>query len=325
MQPAQFFSSANVLIVAGKGGVGKTVAAATIATSAARSGLSVLLVEVSGRSSSAPMFGAEPQGYEEATAVHEAGPDRSGSVTLKSITPDQALVEWLANHGFNRLIGRLASSGILEIVATATPGIKDLLILGRIKAFADEGTYDLIVVDAPAAGHAVGFLRSPRGVRDVARTGVLHRQAVEVLDLIGDPDRCQVMLVTIPEETPVNELIETSFAVEDELGVRLGPVIVNAVLPTIEGLDDDLDAASLDAVAPELGDDERAALSTAAAFRAGRAALQAEQIERLGTSLPLPQIRLPQLFGTSIGPDEIGVLADELTAAIVDLPEVVSP
>ena len=314
MQPAQFFSSANVLIVAGKGGVGKTVAAATIATSAARAGLSVLLVEVSGRSSSAPLFGAEPQGYEEATVVHEAGTDGSGSVTLKSITPDQALVEWLANHGFNRLIGRLASSGILEIVATATPGIKDLLILGRIKAFSDDGTYDLIVVDAPAAGHAVGFLRSPRGVRDVARTGVLHRQAVEVLELIGDPDRCQVMLVTIPEETPVNELIETSFAVEDELGVRLGPVIVNAVLPDIDGLDTQLDAAELG-----LDDDEHAALSTAAAFRAGRAALQAEQIGRLGERLPLPQIRLPQLFGTGIGPAEIETLADSLSEAIGEL------
>jgi anion-transporting ArsA/GET3 family ATPase len=319
MQPAQFFSSANVLIVAGKGGVGKTVTAATIAASAARTGLSVLLVEVSGRSSSAPLFGAEPQGYEEATVVHEAGPDGTGSVTLKSITPDQALVEWLANHGFNRLIGRLASSGILEIVATATPGIKDLLILGRIKAFADTDTYDLIVVDAPAAGHAVGFLRSPRGVRDVARTGVLHRQAEEVLELIGDPERCQVMLVTIAEETPVNELIETSFAVEDELGVRLGPVVVNAVLPQIDGLDPDR-IGSVD-----VSDDERTALETAAAFRAGRAALQAEQIERLEASLPLPQIRLPQLFGTQIGPDEIDVLADVLTTAIGELPEVVAP
>ena len=317
MQPAQFFSSANVLIVAGKGGVGKTVAAATIATSASRAGLSVLLVEVSGRSSSAPMFGAEPQGYEEAAVVTEAGPEGTGSVTLKSITPDQALVEWLANHGFNRLIGRLASSGILEIVATATPGIKDLLILGRIKAFVDEGTYDLIVVDAPAAGHAVGFLRSPRGVRDVARTGVLHRQAVEVLELIGDSDRCQVMLVTIPEETPVNELIETSFAVEDELGVRLGPVIVNAVLPAIDDLappGDDTD----------LSDDERRALTTAAEFRAGRAGLQAAQIERLGASLPLPQIRFPQLFGTGIGPDEIGELSEVLTAAIAELPGAVA-
>ena len=323
MQPAQFFSSANVLIVAGKGGVGKTVTAATIATSASRAGLSVLLVEVSGRSASAPMFGAEPQGYEEATVVHEAGPEGSGSVTIKSITPDQALVEWLANHGFNRLIGRLASSGILEIVATATPGIKDLLILGRIKAFVDEGAYDLIVVDAPAAGHAVGFLRSPRGVRDVARTGVLHRQAVEVLELIGDPERCQVVLVTIPEETPVNELIETSFAVEDELGVRLGPVVVNSVLPTVDGLGTDLDGKAAKGL--DLTDDDREALKTAAAFRAGRAALQDEQLERLGERLPLAQLRLPQLFGTRIGPDEVGELADILSAAIADLPEAVTP
>ena len=78
MQHAQFFSSADVLIVAGKGGVGKTVAAATMATAAARTGLSVLLVEVAGRSASAPMFGADPQGYEEATVLHEAGDDEVG-------------------------------------------------------------------------------------------------------------------------------------------------------------------------------------------------------------------------------------------------------
>lgn len=312
--------------MAGKGGVGKTVAAATMATAAARTGLSVLLVEVAGRSASAPMFGADPQGYEEATVLHEAGDDEVGSVTLKSITPDQALVEWLATHGFNRLIGRLASSGILEIVATATPGIKDLLVLGRIKALADERTYDLIVIDAPAAGHAVGFLRSPRGVRDVARTGVLHRQAGEVLDLIGDPDRCQVVLVTIPEETPVNELVETSFAVEEELGVRLGPVIVNAVLPKVAGLDIDLDNLT-DATEAELAlnDDERAALALAAAFRAGRAELQTDQLERLADLLPLTQIRFPQLFGTTVGPDEIAQLADVLTEAITALPEPVSP
>ncbi|MEM9521350.1 MAG: ArsA-related P-loop ATPase [Actinomycetota bacterium] len=319
MQPAQFFSSANVLIVAGKGGVGKTVAAATIATAAAQADLNVLLVEVGGRSASAPMFGAEPQGYEEATVVHEAGPNGSGSITLRSITPDEALVEWLATHGFNRLVGRLASSGILEIVATATPGIKDLLILGRIKALVDEARFDLIVVDAPAAGHAIGFLRSPRGVRDVARTGVLHRQAVEVLDLIGDPERCQVMLVTIPEETPINELIETSFAVEDELDVRLGPVVVNQVLPTITGLDQSLPALELSA--PELSADDRDALQTAAMFRSGRTNLQTEQLERLGELLPLPQIRLPQLFGTEIGPDEIDELAARLAQQIDALPE----
>ena len=131
------------------------------------------------------------------------------------------------------------------------------------------------------------------------------------------------MLVTIPEETPVNELIETSFAVEDELGVRLGPVVVNSVLPAVDGLRTDLDGKAAKGL--DLTDDDREALKTAAAFRAGRAALQDEQLERLGERLPLAQLRLPQLFGTRIGPDEVGELADILSAAIADLPEAVMP
>ena len=316
MDPGRFFASSRVLIVAGKGGVGKTVSAATIASAASRTGRSVLLVEVAGRSASAPIFGVEPQGYEQVIAVHEAdeGDPPRGRIALRSITPDQALVEWLATHGFKGLVTRMASSGVLEVVATATPGIKDLLVLGRIKALESEGDFDLIVVDAPAAGHALGFLRSPTGVRDAARSGTIHRQAVEVLDLISDPTRCQVVLVTIPEETPVNELIETSFAVEDEVGVRLGPVVVNSVLPALTGLDADL--ATLDVT-----DAERTALQTAADFRAGRAALQDEQLARLGTDLPLDQLRLPQLFGTTIGTDELAILADALLAGIEALPE----
>ena len=176
------------------------------------------------------------------------------------------------------------------------------------------GVADLIVVDAPAAGHAVGFLRSPVGVRDAARTGTLHRQAVEVLELIGDPERCRVMLVTIPEETPVNEVVETSFAIEDEAGVKLGPVIVNGVLPTLTGLDADL---------TPLGrtDAEQAALATAATFRRRRTALQDAQFARLDDRLPLEQLRLPQLFGTVMGPSEIDELATRLLAEIRDLPE----
>lgn len=264
------------------------------------------------------MFGVEPQGYEQVIAVHEVdeGDSRRGRVALRSITPDRALVEWLASHGFKGLVSRMASSGVLEVVATATPGIKDLLVLGRIKALETDGDFDLIVVDAPAAGHALGFLRSPAGVRETARTGTIHRQAVEVLELISDPERCQVVLVTIPEETPVNETIETSFAVEEEVGVRLGPVIVNSVLPALAGLDGATEALNT----LGLRADERAALGTAAEFRAGRSALQAEQLARLGEQLPLEQLRLPQLFGTTIGPDELEVLTDALIAEIEALP-----
>ena len=302
--------------MAGKGGVGKTVSAATIAAAASKTGRSVLLVEVAGRSAAAPMFGVEPQGYEQVIAIPEAETDTGsiGQVALRSITPDGALVEWLSTHGFRRIVTRMASSGILEVVATATPGIKDLLVLGRVKALEQEGAADLIVIDAPAAGHTLGFLRSPTGVRDTARTGTIHRQAVEVLELIGDPERCQLVLVTIPEETPVNELIETSFAIEDETGVRLGPVIVNAVLPALTGLDTDLAAL-------EVSDRERTALADAATFRAGRAKLQDAQLARLADRLPLDRMQLPQLFGTGIGPAEIDQLAIRLLAEIEALPE----
>jgi len=308
MDPGQFFASSRVLIVAGKGGVGKTTASATLALAAARTGLSVLLVEVSGRSATAPMFGADAPGYEETTVYDEA--DR-GSVRCRSITPDDALVEWLTNHGFSRIAKRMAKSGLLEIVATATPGIKDLLVLGRIKALESQEAADLIIVDAPAAGHAVQFLKAPIGVRDTARTGVLHRQALEVLEMLEDADRCRALLVSIPEETPVNELIETAFAVEDEVGLALGPVVVNGILPTI---------ADLDAGAPEeLTASEAGAVRLAADLRRDRNHLQATQLDRLGTDLPLPQIRLPQLFTTEIGIAELRELADAAAASIRDL------
>ena len=305
MHPGQFFASSRVLIVAGKGGVGKTTASATLALAAARTGLSVLLVEVAGRSATAPMFGADAPGYEETTVYDEAD---AGSVRCRSITPDDALVEWLTNHGFARVAKRMAKSGLLEIVATATPGIKDLLVLGRIKGLEAQDAADLIIVDAPAAGHAIQFLQAPVGVRDTARTGVLNRQALEVLEMLYDPSRCRAVLVGIPEETPINELIDTAFAVEDEVGLALGPVVINGILPAI----DDLDAATPDGVSdPEAGD-----LRLAADLRRDRLALQAEQLERLESQLPLAQIRLPQLFTTEIGPAELHELAD---AAIVSI------
>ena len=308
MDPGQFFASSRVLIVAGKGGVGKTTASATLALAAARTGLSVLLVEVAGRSATAPMFGADPQGYEESTVYDEAD---QGSVRCRSITPDDALVEWLKNHGFSRIAKRMARSGLLEIVATATPGIKDLLVLGRIKALEAQGVADLIIVDAPAAGHAIQFLQAPVGVRDTARTGVLNRQALEVLEMLDDPQRCRAILVSIPEETPINELIETAFAVEDEVGVALGPVVINGILPPVEGLDDD---------PPEgLTAAEVADARMAAELRRDRLSLQAEQLDRLRTQLPLAQLRMPQLFTTEIGLDQLHELADAVETSIAAL------
>jgi len=314
MDPGSFFASSRVLIVAGKGGVGKTSTAATIAVAAARTGRSVLLVEVSGRSAAAPLLGADPQGYEESEVVDDVGAPTN--VKCRSLTPDQALVEWLADHGFKLIARRMARTGVLEVVATATPGIKDLLVLGKIRQLETSRAADLIVVDAPAAGHALGFLRSPAGVRDTARAGTIHRQADEALAMLSDPARCKVVLVTIPEETPVNELVETSFAVEDEIGITLGPVVVNSVLPKIPGLDSDKIRK------PHTGsvtDAELADMRIAARFRIQRTALQQEQLVRLADELPLPQIRLPQLFVPHLGRPEIELLANSFTQGVKGL------
>jgi hypothetical protein len=138
--------------------------------------------------------------------------------------------------------------------------------------------------------------------------------------MLTDPARTQVMLVTLPEETPVNELIDTAYHLEDRVGVSLGPVVVNGIVPDIEGLQVDPDDAASEA-GTSLRDGELEALRAAAAFRAERRALQAEQLGRLNTALPLPQLHLPSLPVTSLGAEELDHLADALLAGIEALPE----
>lgn len=315
MDPGRFFASSRVLIVAGKGGTGKTALSAACATAAARLGLSVVLVEVGGRSAAAPMLGIDAVGYQEAAAR----PDLAGvDLKARSIGPDEALVEWLGRHGFERIVKRMARSGLLEVVATATPGIKDLLVLGRVRNLEEAGGDDLIVVDAPASGQAVGLLRAPAAIAASARSGVLHRQALAALDMLGDARRCRAMLVTVAEETPVNELIETALAVEDEVGVALAPVVVNAVLDEIAGLDVDIDSSG---AAAGLTAGERADLRAAAELRSSRWVRQEACAAELARRLPAPQLRLPRLPAAELGPPGIDRLADALTAGIDALPE----
>ena len=139
---------------------------------------------------------------------------------------------------------RLVSTGVLEVVATAIPGIREILVLGKVKQLERSGSSDLIVLDAPAAGHAVTFLTSALGLMDAARGGPLRAQAQDVVEMLRDPARCQVMLVSLPEETPVNELIETAYRFEDLVGVALAPVVVNACYPVLSRLSADPLAAA---------------------------------------------------------------------------------
>jgi anion-transporting ArsA/GET3 family ATPase len=307
LDPAQFFGASRLVIVAGKGGVGKTTVSAAMAAAAARSGLSVLLVELSVGTGLASLFGREPMGYD---AV-ELAPGVQG----RTITPDEALLDYLRDHGLSRISKRLVSSGALEIVATAAPGIRDILVLGKVRQLEQRGVADLIVLDAPAAGHAIQFLLSARGLLDAVRVGPVQAQSRDVLELLTDAARCQVVLVTLPEETPVNELIDTGYHLEDRVGVSLGPVVINGVIPAMEGLDVDPEEAAASA-GVSLRPGEADELRAAARFRAERRAVQGEQLDRLAASLPLPQLQLPFLFGGGLGAAELAVLADALLDGI---------
>ena len=144
--------------------------------------------------------------------------------------------------------------------------------------------------------------------------------------LLSDPARCQVALVTLPEEMPVNEVIEAAYQLEDRVGIALGPVIVNGCYPDLGALDTPAAQAASDAgvtLDPRLV----AAVEEARRFRLTRQELQGEQLRRLAHELPLPQLRVPFLFTSTIGPAELDVLSSALAAGIGALhdPTPVSP
>jgi hypothetical protein len=287
----QLFATTKLLIVAGKGGAGKTTATAVLARAAAETGKSVLVVAVDADS---PLGGL--LGLDGPVAVAEV--DCGRGVSARLVTPGQALDEYLEGHGLGRVAGRLAKSGVIDLVAAAAPGIDDILVLGKVKQLARSGVYDLVILDAPAAGHALSFLRAAQGLSAMVRVGPIATQASDVRELLADHDACQVVLVALAEETPVNETIEAAFALEDDLGIRLGPVIVNACYDTIDGL-------SVPARAS-------AAVREATTFRLTRVDEQHAQRLRLAQALPLDQLVLPFVFAAELTPSNVDALAARL-------------
>ena len=320
MDVGTFCAQSRVLIVAGKGGVGKTTMTASLARMASRAGRSVLIVELEGKSGITGAFGlTDDLGYED-VELQAARPPDQAAVRARRITPDDALVEYLEDHGLRRVSKRLVSSGVVDVVSTAIPGIRDVLVLGKVKQLEREEVADLIIVDAPATGHAITFLTSASGLLSAARGGPLRSQAKDVVELLADPSRCRVILVTLPEDMPVSETIESAFTLEDKAGVQLGPVIVNATDPNPEGLERSAQEA---AAGTEVDALLLADLEQARQFRLERHAISAAQIDRLRRDLPLPQLHVPALAAETIGPTETDQLATALAQAISELlPEV---
>ena len=303
--PLQSLTATNVVIVAGKGGVGKTTVTAVIARAASRDGRRVLVVELDGKPTLDELLPRTGDGG----GGGGAGDDPSGgTLEVVQISAADALDEYLRDHGFQRIAKRLSKTGVIDMVGTAAPGIDDVVVLGKIKQYEQSGDYDVIVVDGPAAGHAITFLTSATGLANAVRSGPVRTQSDGVIELLTDVERCQVVLVTLPETTPVNEVVETAFALEDDVGVQLGPIVVNAVddgatLP---------DLAAQDAVLRGMAVDVADALRDAAAFRRSRRAMESTEIKRLASEMPLAQLHLPARLVAGLTSADIDLMTDVL-------------
>lgn len=309
-----WLTQSNVVIVAGKGGVGSSTVAAAHALAAAKDGADVLFIAVDGRPGMGALLGGRQITDRDQVLQRKVGGDGGGTIRARTIPADQAFGDYLELKGVGGLLRRAASAASLPMIAAATPGLEHLLVLGKIKELELERTADLIVVDAPPAGHAAPFLRSASGLSDVVKSGPVMDQAHEVSEMLADPQRCSALLVALPEETPITEVIELAIELGDGLGIHLLPLLVNACWPDLPGLEKS-PAMAARSHKLKLTTSAKDALESAAAFGRSRLAQQREQIARLARERPEAIITLPRLATPRLDADDLLVLADALATA----------
>jgi anion-transporting ArsA/GET3 family ATPase len=283
-----------------------------MARASADLGLRVLVVTIDSRQGLGDLLGGSSDAgseYEGTLIASGLGPTKTGSILLRTLTASDALQDYLGTQGLARLAKRLVSTGVVDVVASAAPGIDDLLVLGKLKHLVGiagpEGDHDLIIVDGPAAGHAISFLQSPAAMAKTISGGPLHSQANEVLAMLHNPEKCRVIMVTLPETTPVNELVETTALLAETVGVHFGPVVINGVdqAPDITAL-----VAKDQLPEGELGD--------AARYRASRCAMHAHAVERVNQLVATGSISLPHIASAGLSTGDIKTLAKVLLAEV---------
>jgi anion-transporting ArsA/GET3 family ATPase len=295
------------LVVVGKGGVGRSSVSAALALALARAGKRVLVAMCNVRERLSYLLEVDPIGAQIRAVLP--------GVDAVNMEPSAALEEYgmmiLKVRALYRLIfeNRLVS-GFLR----ATPGIDAWAMLGKAQFHAFEtrpdGTprYDTVIVDAPATGHGLDFLRVPRVILDVVPPGLLRGEAERAWGLFTDPARAGVVLVAIPEELPTNETVELHDTLRAELRLPIAGLIVNQVWPR---LFTDADGAMLEAL-PLPAVEEAACVVRASRSRARREAAQAVCLERLRREIPAPCLELPALFTRDLRRREIETLAGHL-------------
>lgn len=322
------FLDPTILIVSGKGGVGKTTVSASLALVAARQGRKVCVVEVDQKGTLTKLLGGREATYEPT--------ELTPRVWGVNITAERSLAEYLeVQYHMKRISKVFTSSHFVDYIATAAPGLEDILILGKIW-FLEKGRntdldFDTIIVDAPAAGHMLTFLSAPMGLSDAVRVGPIKRQSEWLVEMLQDPKRSRVHLVTLPEEMPVSETLETAAALGGKVGISTGCTFANAVYQPLftdeerslideisaDGSIDELCKAA-DRIGLSLDHLDLEALEGYAEFLRSRQEIQERHLDELRKGAT-DVIDLPFLFSAGLTLPDVESLADVIEAEVATL------
>jgi anion-transporting ArsA/GET3 family ATPase len=306
----------RLIFVTGKGGVGKSTVATALGLVAARRGLRTIVAELASQERVGQAFDRRGRPFEEIELAE--------NLFTISVDPQLAMEEYLRVK--TGAVGQaLGQSRLFHAFAMATPGMRELLSMGKLWELAqherrtDGGdVYDLVIVDSPAAGHGVGILRTPRTFAEIARVGPIAHQAGVIAATIADADFTAVIAVATAEEMPVNETLWLRDALAEEQ-LTLEATIVNACYPQRFSARERtaLAKARKRASDPLIGAALGAALSEHARMTAQR-----EQLARLREGLATEMVELPYLFAESLGRPELDQLADFLEGGLAALESV---
>ena len=296
----------RLVIVTGKGGVGKSAVTAALARAVAGAGRRVLAVEVT-RGGLGPLLGAGTLGPAPTVVAPR--------LQATALEPEEALGDFVQGIlRFRMLARRLLESTSFQVLAAAAPGLPELLVLHRLLGWVEERrlgrrVYDLVVVDAPASGHSLPLLAAPRTLGTLTRFGPVAQVLARIQALLTDPSRTLVCLVTTPEELAVRETIELHRELAGPLGLPVAPPIVNALPPRRFGRRDEAALARLEATGGAH------AYLVAARYQLERRRRALGQLTALRRALHAPAVSLPFLFAGPEAPGGVARLAADLAAA----------